>query len=319
MTKIFISYRRDDAMGFAQAIYNDLTREFSQANVFMDVDAIEPGVDFVDAIQKAVRNCDILLALIGKRWASLQESGQAKIHAKDDFVRLEILTGLQNNIRIIPVLLEGASMPRESELPEELRPLTRRNAIDLSNTRFRFDVERLIKAIRQIRPNDIDSVPKQIAINNATKKVDETFDIEPQIRLVRKSETIAYVTSVVIYTIFAISVMGLLLMNSPKNQVFVPFLSAIWMLTNVIVLFRLPNFGFIQNAARSHLLLIVASSQVTWSFFMALVESSQTGGQSSIGTIVFLLGIVPGLVLVIFATVCRRAQNENRGSYILKS
>jgi TIR domain len=153
---IFISYRRDDSAGYTRAIYDRLVDRFSRDRVFMDVDAIEPGLVFDEVINRAVGRCEILLAIIGEDWMKPQADGASRIHAPKDFVRLEISAALSRNIRVIPVLLDGATMPAEDKLPEALRSLALRNAIEVSSTRFDSDVDRLVesvaKALGESRP-----------------------------------------------------------------------------------------------------------------------------------------------------------------------
>src|SRR5262245_5871927 len=150
MSKIFISYRRDDSAGYAHAIYRELLQHFSKERLFMDVDAMEPGVDFVRVIEAAVGECDVLLALIGKRWANVGSGATSRLDDPEDFVRLEISTALARDIRVIPVLVDGMTMPRPETLPDSLKPLSRRNAIEISNIRFNFDIERLTTTVRKI-------------------------------------------------------------------------------------------------------------------------------------------------------------------------
>ena len=150
MSKVFISYRRDDSAGYAHAIYRELLQHFSRDRLFMDVDTVEPGVDFVRVIEEAVGECDVFLALIGKRWASVVSGATSRLDNPEDFVRLEISTALARDMRVIPVLVDGMMMPGAETLPDVLKPLSRRNAIEISNTRFNFDVERLITAVRKI-------------------------------------------------------------------------------------------------------------------------------------------------------------------------
>jgi hypothetical protein len=150
MAKVFISYRRDDSSGYAHAIHSRLLQHFSKDQVFMDVDTMEPGVNFVRAIEKAVGECDVLVTLIGKRWAGSEPGGRSRLDNEKDYVRLEVSTALARDIHVIPVLVDGMTMPSEDILPVPLQPLTRRNALDISNTRFNFDVERVITAVRKI-------------------------------------------------------------------------------------------------------------------------------------------------------------------------
>jgi hypothetical protein len=144
---IFISYRRDDSAGYTRAIYDQLVKRFSKARVFMDMDAIEPGLPFDEVINQAVGHCEILLAMVGKRWMEEQPGVGPRINDAKDFVRLEIAAALSRGIRVIPVLLDGAIMPTEEALPEPLRALARRNAIEVSNSRFNSDVNRLVDAV----------------------------------------------------------------------------------------------------------------------------------------------------------------------------
>jgi hypothetical protein len=144
---IFISYRRDDSAGYTRAIYDQLVKRFSKDRVFMDVDAIEPGLPFDEVIDEAVSRCEILLAMIGKRWMEQQAGAGSRIGDPKDFVRNEIAAALSRGIPVIPVLLDGATMPTEEALPEPLRAFARRNAIEVSNTRFNSDVARLVEAV----------------------------------------------------------------------------------------------------------------------------------------------------------------------------
>ena len=156
---IFISYRRDDSAGYARAIYDQFVQHFSTERVFIDVDAIEPGLPFDEALERAVGKCDILLAIIGRRWLDQQESTSSRLHDPNDFVRLEIAAALSRNVRVVPVLLDGASMPTEQQLPEPLRALARRNAIEVSNSRFKSDVARLISAVSKALGEPASSAP----------------------------------------------------------------------------------------------------------------------------------------------------------------
>lgn len=141
----FISYRREEASGHAGRLYDLPLTQFRSDQVFMDVDAIPPGVDFGVHIQAAVARCDVLLAMIGPRWSTLTDDrGMRRIDNPRDVVRIEIESALRRDIRVVPLLVQGSQMPREEDLPEPLRPLARRNALELSDTHFRFDADRLI-------------------------------------------------------------------------------------------------------------------------------------------------------------------------------
>jgi peptidoglycan/xylan/chitin deacetylase (PgdA/CDA1 family) len=148
--KLFINYRREDTAPYAGRLYDRLTAHFGEDQVFIDIDQIEPGEDFVEVINRKVGTCDIAIVAIGPRWLSATDaSGKRRLDDEEDFVRMEIVAALQRNIRVIPVLVGGAQMPRKQDLPEALAPLSRRNAIELSETRFHADVNRLIEAIEK--------------------------------------------------------------------------------------------------------------------------------------------------------------------------
>ncbi len=142
---IFINYRRDDAVGHAGRLYDRLAAEFGEENVFRDIDGIDAGEDFVDAINEAIGKCDVLLALIGPRWLTATDGqGNWRLANKNDLVRVEIVTALTRGIRVIPVLLQDTPMPRPDDLPAELRKLSLRNAVEVRDTQFDADTAGLI-------------------------------------------------------------------------------------------------------------------------------------------------------------------------------
>ena len=145
---IFISYRRDDSEGEAGRLFDDLTRAFSNDNVFMDVAGISPGVDFRQAIEQNVDHCGVLLAVIGPTWVSITNAtGQRRLDDPNDFVALEIASALKRNVPVIPVLVHEARMPSPDQLPESLKELSYRNSVELSHTRWNSDVGLLVKAL----------------------------------------------------------------------------------------------------------------------------------------------------------------------------
>ena len=146
--QIFISYRRDDAAGYARAIYDELTRCFGAEQVFIDVDDIGAGHLFSEVIRRSVGASAVLLVLIGKRWHGEREGAPPRIGEPGDFVRQEVAAGLANGIRVIPVLLDGAAVPDPAQLPPELRPLAGRNALELDHARFAADMARLVREVR---------------------------------------------------------------------------------------------------------------------------------------------------------------------------
>lgn len=146
--KIFISYRRDDSIGHAGRLFDRLVQAFGRANVFRDVDTLAAGEDFVQAVRDRIERCDVLLVLIGTRWlTAADEDGRWRLADESDLVRTEIATGLQRNLRVIPVLLQGAAMPKAKDLPAELGPLARRNAVDIRDTSFDRDAAQLLQLL----------------------------------------------------------------------------------------------------------------------------------------------------------------------------
>lgn len=148
MANIFISYRREDSSGFAGRIYDRLSALFGEEHIFMDVDTIEPGLDFVDAIEAAVGSCDALIAVIGRRWFGPE--GENRLQDPEDLVRVEVAAALERKIRVIPVLIEGAQMPKATDLPGPLKPLSRRHSVTISHARFKRDVEALIETVEKV-------------------------------------------------------------------------------------------------------------------------------------------------------------------------
>ncbi|MDR6794635.1 hypothetical protein J2X12_004043 [Pseudarthrobacter oxydans] len=146
--RIFISYRREETAYPAGWLYDRLADRYGGGQVFKDVDSIQLGDDFVEAITRAVGSCDVVLVLIGDKWITIaDEHGKRRLDDADDFVRLEIQAALTRNVRVIPILVDGARMPRADELPESLAKLVRRQALEFSPARFEFDTSRLFKVL----------------------------------------------------------------------------------------------------------------------------------------------------------------------------
>jgi hypothetical protein len=151
--KIFISYRRADSAGYTGRLYDRLVQTLEKAQIFLDVDSLSAGEDFAQVIERTLGVSDAFIAVIGKQWlASADGEGKRRLDDPNDLVRQEIAMALKRNILVIPVLVGGAMMPKSSELPAELVGLSTRNAIEISDTRFNHDAEKLIgvlvKALR---------------------------------------------------------------------------------------------------------------------------------------------------------------------------
>ncbi|MGH8533588.1 MAG: ankyrin repeat domain-containing protein [Gammaproteobacteria bacterium] len=145
---IFISYRRDDTSGYAGRVFDRLVHHFGAERVYRDVDTIGAGEDFVEAIRQKINQSDVLLVLIGKHWlTATDDEGHWRLADEKDFVRVEIATALERKIRVIPVLLQDAEMPRAKDLPASLAALAQRNAFEIRDTSFDQDIAQLIHVL----------------------------------------------------------------------------------------------------------------------------------------------------------------------------
>jgi hypothetical protein len=148
---VFICYRREETAFAARAIRDRVVQRLERENVFFDIDNIDLGVDWFNVLTERVAACDALVAVIGKNWVSSADAeNHRRIDDPDDFVRIEIEAALKRNVRVIPVLVDGATMPRASELPESLKGLARRQGTEVSPGRFDADVEKLTRALASI-------------------------------------------------------------------------------------------------------------------------------------------------------------------------
>jgi hypothetical protein len=149
LTKVVISYRREDSPGMSGWIHEKLASRYGQDSVFRDIDNLA-SQDFRRAIGRALRQCDIVVAIIGNDWLGASDTGP-RIQRPNDWVRVEIETALQLDIPIVPVLVEGADMPKPDDLPETLKDFSYRNAMRVdSGTDFYAHVDRLMSTIDQI-------------------------------------------------------------------------------------------------------------------------------------------------------------------------
>jgi DivIVA domain-containing protein len=146
---VFISYRRDDERSFAGRLYDRLSSHFPHDQIFMDVDSLELGFDFEEAIDRWLARCSVMLVVIGEKWLNCAGSdGQRRLENPDDFVRLEVEAALaREGVRVIPVLVDGASAPSSLNLPDSMASLGRRNGINMSHEGFGADFGRLLKTL----------------------------------------------------------------------------------------------------------------------------------------------------------------------------
>ena len=166
MPKIIISYRRDDLQAIAGRIRDKLASHYGAEFVFMDIDSIPYGFDFRVPIQDALRDTDILVAVIGPKWTGRRMFWWTRIREKNDPVRVEVEKALERGIPVVPLLINGASMPKTSDLPDSLKNLAYHNAAGVDAGRdFHQHMDRLIRSLDQILANppkakEADPVPE---------------------------------------------------------------------------------------------------------------------------------------------------------------
>jgi len=174
--KVFISYRRDDSAGYAGRVHDRLEREFGSGLLFMDVDSISLGANFVKVIRNEVAKCHVLLAVIGPNWLNAtDENGGRRLDNPHDFVRVEIAAALQREIPVIPILLDGARIPKSSELPEDLLDLTMHNGLEVRHASFHGDTNRLVK---QLNEPAAEVAEREIAPKASNVRPNKTIEVD---------------------------------------------------------------------------------------------------------------------------------------------
>jgi hypothetical protein len=160
VSRVFISYRREDTAGHAGRLFDKLEDHFGPDQIFIDLE-LEPGVDYLSHIQETTSRCDALLVVIGPRWTIIEgPSGERRLDAPEDLVRTEVETALRTDtVTAIPVLVQGATMPQSEQLPPSLRALVRRNALEISDRRFEYDTTRLIEVLQPLTAPALDGDP----------------------------------------------------------------------------------------------------------------------------------------------------------------
>ena len=144
---VFISYRRQEASWLAAWLHDRLVAQFGEARVFLDIDWIKPGVDFMQVITEAIARSRVLLVIIGPQWLAAEGDGCRRLDRPDDPVRVELETAFRRGLRVIPLLLDGATMPRAGDLPDALAGLARLNALRVGYQSSRSDLARLVEAL----------------------------------------------------------------------------------------------------------------------------------------------------------------------------
>ena len=172
---IFLSYRREQTAAHAGRIYDRLSEAFGEQAVFMDVDSIGLGLDFGRVLDDAVSSCGVMLVLIGPRWAEIGDEQVRRLDDPGDYVRQEIEAALRREVRVVPLLLSGAALPRPEELPEELRPLVRRQAFRLPDESFRSQAQVLVERLRPLVAAGAQKAPERAEPSWAVNAIRKSF------------------------------------------------------------------------------------------------------------------------------------------------
>lgn len=175
MTKIAISYRRTDSDATGR-LFDRLVLKYGKESVFRDIDSVPFGLDFRKAIDEALKDADIFIAVVGPNWRGVDTVGKARINDESDLVRIEVETALKRKIPVVPVLVGGATMPQPTELPDSLRDFSFRNAAGIDSGRnFDADVKRLIRSMDHV----IQDTPARPVIRKASPSAAQRQIVEP--------------------------------------------------------------------------------------------------------------------------------------------
>jgi TIR domain len=273
--KVFISYRRDDAAGFSHVIRDRLIEHLPKERVFMDVSDIEAGADFVKTLQDAVSQCDVLIALMGKRWAGAERDGRSRLNNRDDWIRVEVSTALNRGVKVIPVLLDGATMPQEGSLPPEMRTLVRINAVDVRNSRLNADVYDLtgvaMKALGETWPPDEPGGPIYAALSG-------------------------------IYAFLAGAIVLFVMLASMfmEQVALATMIGVLLFILNALVILRLPIHPRVRTLTRQQALKIGAILHLV---AFSVMSAGATGID---GVMIFVFGIIPTALLFLAAFAMQR-------------
>ena len=164
MAKLFICYRRDDSLDIAGRLNDRLARQYGDSNVVMDIDSVPIGRDFRVYLDSQIKQCDVFLVLIGRHWLGASSSeGVRRLEDTRDYVRVEIESAFRQQLPVVPVLVGGATMPREEDLPGSLAALAYINAAEIASSKdFSVHVGRLINGIDDLVKSAPEVEPKPL-------------------------------------------------------------------------------------------------------------------------------------------------------------
>jgi len=179
MARIFICYRREDSSGHAGRLYDRLGARFGN-DVFMDIDAIGPGVEYARLIDETIDTVEAVIVVIGQQWLSTADpDGSRRLEDPEDLVRQEISAALARDVLVIPVLVQGAVLPEPEDLPTELAGLARHNAFEVSDARWNYDADRLVQALEESLAKTAPAAPPQVIDSTVDEGTSVTSDAKP--------------------------------------------------------------------------------------------------------------------------------------------
>jgi hypothetical protein len=211
--KIFLSYRRFDTAGTTGRLHDYLVKEFGEKMVFKDVNDIPAGVDFRKVLGKEILESKIVLVMIGQHYTSVKNNnGERRLFDHNDFVRIEVETAIHMNKIVIPVLVDGAVMPSNNDLPTELQDLVNFNAVVISHDRWKSDVGELMKKIRYHLPDQT----KKDSTTHQRSKPHSQSDVPPVAPPVQKRSWLVPALLGVVATFVILMVIGLMMEDEPS-------------------------------------------------------------------------------------------------------
>lgn len=190
MSRIFISYRRESAWALAGHVYEKLAHRFGRDNVFIDLDDIEPGVDFVDVLERTLSVVNAMIVIIDRNWVSVTDAtGKRRLSSPHDFVRQEVATALRRDILLIPILESGSNMPDAVELPEDLAKLADCRPVGVSQRQFSIDIDRIAELLEvlndQVDIAHAEAVKRILADEGSQTKWEQNYWIYDSINVPR--------------------------------------------------------------------------------------------------------------------------------------